>query len=203
MSATVYVSRGRRRRRNVMVVLALSLVGVTSWKAADALAPTAAAGNASGSGWGAVSWPSQGAAAAAIGTGRVHTASSTQPMPIASLAKVMTAVVVLRSHPVSAQDPDFTISITPDDVEDTARRRSDGQSVVLVVSGEKLTERQALEALLLPSANNIAIALAQAVSGNTDAFVDAMNAEARQLGMPSTHYTTPSDYVPATVSTAR
>ena len=123
MSATVYVSRGRRRRRNVMVVLALSLVGVTSWKAADALAPTAAAGNASGSGWGAVSWPSQGAAAAAIGTGRVHTASSTQPMPIASLAKVMTAVVVLRSHPVSAQDPDFTISITPDDVEDTARRR--------------------------------------------------------------------------------
>jgi D-alanyl-D-alanine carboxypeptidase (penicillin-binding protein 5/6) len=203
MSATVYVSRGRRRRRNAMVVLALWLVGITSWKAADALTPSAAAGNASGRGWAGVSWPGQGAAAAAIGTGRVHAAGSTQATPIASLAKVMTALVVLRSRSVTAADPGFTMAVTSDDVSDTARRRSEGQSVVPVFVGEKLTERQALEALLLPSANNVAMQLARAVSGSADAFVDAMNAQARRLGMTSTHYTDPSGYDPGTTSTAR
>jgi D-alanyl-D-alanine carboxypeptidase (penicillin-binding protein 5/6) len=115
----------------------------------------------------------------------------------------MTAVVVLQHRPITAQDPGFTITITSDDVADTERRRSDGQSVVAVVAGEKLTERQALEALLLPSANNIAIAVAHAVSGSTDAFVDEMNTEARRLSMASTHYTDPSGYDPDTVSTAR
>jgi D-alanyl-D-alanine carboxypeptidase (penicillin-binding protein 5/6) len=133
----------------------------------------------------------------------VHTSGSTRALPIASLAKVMTALVVLRSRPVTAVDPGFTITITPDDVEDTARRRSDGQSVLDVVSGEKLTERQALQALLLPSANNIAMSLAHAVGGSTDAFVGAMNTEARRLGMTSTRYTDPSGFDASTVSTAR
>jgi len=210
MSATVYVSRGRRRRRIAMVALALSLLGITSWKAADAIVPVggsarsgaSAGGPAGGGGWAAVAWPGGGESAVAVGSGRIHVAGWSQPVPVASLAKVMTALVVLRSRSVSAQDPGFTITITPADVADTARRRSDGQSVVAVVAGERLTERQALQALLLPSANNIAMALARAVSGTADGFVDAMNDQARRLGMTSTHYTDPSGYDPATVSTA-
>src|SRR5437764_6056006 len=170
MSATVYVSRGRRRRRIAMVAVALSLVGITSWKAADALTPVGgsappsggASGGASGGGWAAVAWPGQGEAAVAVGSGRIRAAGGSQPVPIASLAKVMTAFVVLRHRPVSVRDPGFTMRITAEDVADTARRRSDGQSVVAVFSGETLTERQALQALLLPSANNIALALARA-----------------------------------------
>src|SRR3954468_7144724 len=173
--ATVYVTRGRRRRRNLMVVLALSLAGIASWKAADALAPASSAGGGHGDGWRSVAWPAQGAAAVAVGSRRIHSSGAAQPVPIASLAKGMTALVVLRSRPISAQDPGFTITITSDDVADTERRRSEGQSVVAVVIGEKLTERQALQALLLPSANNIAIALARAVSGTDDGFVDEMN----------------------------
>jgi D-alanyl-D-alanine carboxypeptidase (penicillin-binding protein 5/6) len=103
---------------------------------------------------------------------------------------------------VSVQDPGFTITITSGDVADTEQRRSQGQSVVDVVVGERLTERQALQALLLPSANNIAISLARAVSGSTEGFVNEMNAEARRLGMRSTRYTDPSGYDPGTVSTA-
>lgn len=204
MSATVYVSRGRRRRRRAMAVLVVLLAGLTSWRAAEALAPAPATPSVavSARGWASVDWPAQGAAAASLGHGHVHVSGSTQPSPIASLAKVMTALVVLRSRPVSAQDPGFTITITSDDVADTERRKADGQSVVAVVSGEKLTERQALQALLLPSANNIAVALARAVSGGVAAFVDEMNAAARRLGMTSTRYTDPSGYDPATVSTA-
>jgi D-alanyl-D-alanine carboxypeptidase (penicillin-binding protein 5/6) len=203
MTSTLYVTRGRRRRRNLMIVLALALAGITSWKAADALAPAGAASSGHGHAWASMAWPAQGAAAAAVGSGRIHSSGGTRPVPIASLAKVMTAVVVLRGRPISAQDPGFTITITSDDVADTERRRSDGQSVVAVVAGEKLTERQALQALLLPSANNIAMALARAVSGTADAFVDEMNAEARRVAMTSTVYTDPSGYDPSTVSTAR
>src|SRR3954452_1111163 len=203
MSATVYVSRGRRRRRRAMAVLVLLLAGLTSWRAAEALAPGTPSGAVTATGWASVQWPAQGAAAASLGHGHVHVSGSTQPSPIASLAQVMPALVVLRSRSISGQDPGFTISITADDVADSERRRADGQSVVAVVAGEKLTERQALQALLLPSANNVAMSLARAVSGSTDAFVAAMNAEARRLRMTSTRYTDPSGYDPSTVSTAR
>jgi D-alanyl-D-alanine carboxypeptidase (penicillin-binding protein 5/6) len=186
-----------------MVVLALTLTALTSWKAVDALEPAGSSGGAGGAGWAAVSWPAQGAAAAAVGGGPIHTSGSTRAAPIASLAKVMTALIVLRSRDVSDQDPGFTIRITTEDVIDMAQRRSEGQSVVDVIAGETLTERQALYALLLPSANNIAIALARAVSGSTEAFVNEMNAEARRLGMTTTRYTDPSGYDAGTVSTAR
>ena len=203
MSSTLYYSRGLRRRRYLMVALALLVAAVTSWKAAEALGPVAAPHLNSGDGWTSVDWPPEGSAAVAVGSGRIHAYGWTQPVPIASLAKVMTALVVLRDRQVTAQDPGFTITITSYDVADTEQRKADGQSVVPVVAGEKLTERQALQALLLPSANNIAIALARAVSGSTEAFVAAMNAEARRLGMTSTHYTDPSGYDAGTVSTAR
>ena len=203
MSATLYYSRGRRRRRHAMVLVALSLVGVTSWKAAEALSTVASPQLDSGSGWISVDWPNEGSAAVAVGRGKIHSYGWTQPVPIASLAKVMTALVVLRSRPVTAADPGFTITITSYDVADTEQRKSQGQSVVPVVAGEKLTERQALQALLLPSANNIAVALARAVSGSTEAFVAQMNTQAQRLGMTSTHYTDPSGYDAGTVSTAR
>lgn len=202
MTSTRYVTRWRRRRRTVMLGLALSVVGVVSWRAVDALAPARSASSGHVGGWASVAWPAEGAAAVAVGSGRVHAAGSVQPVPIASLAKVMTALVVLRSRPISAHDPGFTITITSEDDVDTERRRLDGESVVPVAVGEMLTEHQALQALLLPSANNIAMALARAVSGSTDAFVDEMNAEARRLAMTATVYTDPSGFDPGTVSTA-
>ena len=76
------------------------------------------------------------------------------------------------------------------------------ESVVPVAAGEQLTERQALQALLLPSANNIAAVLARWDAGSTARFVARMNATARSLGMTHTRYTDPSGYDDATVSTA-
>jgi D-alanyl-D-alanine carboxypeptidase (penicillin-binding protein 5/6) len=65
-----------------------------------------------------------------------------------------------------------------------------------------LSELQALQALLLPSANNVAQVLARWDAGSTDRFVARMNATARSLGMTRTRYTDPSGYDDATVSTA-
>ncbi len=71
-----------------------------------------------------------------------------------------------------------------------------------IAAGEQLTEREALQALLLPSANNIAAVLARWDAGSEDRFVARMNATARSLGMTRTRYTDPSGYDAASVSTA-
>jgi D-alanyl-D-alanine carboxypeptidase (penicillin-binding protein 5/6) len=73
---------------------------------------------------------------------------------------------------------------------------------VSVAVGEQLTEREALQALLLPSANNIAAVLARWDAGSVHRFVARMNGTARSLGMLHTRYTDPSGYDDATVSTA-
>jgi D-alanyl-D-alanine carboxypeptidase (penicillin-binding protein 5/6) len=115
---------------------------------------------------------------------------------------VMTAYLVLRDHPLRPGQDGPTITLTGDDVADTDRRRAQRESVVPIAAGEQLTERQALQALLLPSANNIAAVLARWDAGSTDRFVARMNATARSLGMTHTRYTDPSGYDDATVSTA-
>ncbi len=71
-----------------------------------------------------------------------------------------------------------------------------------VVAGETITERQALEALLLPSADNMAWILARWDAGSQAAFVARMNDTARRLGMTGTSYTDPSGLDPSTTSTA-
>jgi serine-type D-Ala-D-Ala carboxypeptidase (penicillin-binding protein 5/6) len=150
-----------------------------------------------------VDWPSQGQAAVTT-TDSAHLAASPrqEPVPIASVAKLMTAYVVLRHLPLHPGEPGPVIRLTEQDVSETAMRRARQESVVPVVAGERLTELQALQALLLPSANNIAVALARRVDGSVPAFVRDMNAAADDLGMTDTHYTDPSGYDDGTVSTA-
>jgi serine-type D-Ala-D-Ala carboxypeptidase (penicillin-binding protein 5/6) len=147
-------------------------------------------------------WPAYGQAAVQIGRSQVQAGPNQHAAPIASVAKVMTAYLVLRDHPLRLGQDGPTITLTDADVADTDRRRRQQESVVPVAAGERLTERQALRALLLPSANNIAAVLARWDAGSTDRFVARMNATARSLGMTHTRYTDPSGYDDATVSTA-
>jgi len=152
---------------------------------------------------GSTVWPADGQAAfVRSGHSRIHAGPNQHPAPIASIAKVMTAYLVLRDHPLRVGQDGPTITLTDADVIDTDRRRRQQESVVSVVAGERLTERQALQALLLPSANNIAAVLARWDAGSASRFVARMNAAARSLGMTRTRYTDPSGYDDATVSTA-
>jgi serine-type D-Ala-D-Ala carboxypeptidase (penicillin-binding protein 5/6) len=147
-------------------------------------------------------WPASGQAAVQIGQSRLQAGPNQHAAPIASVAKVMTAYLVLRDHPLRLGQDGPAITLTGADVADTDRRAGQDESVLPVAAGEQLTERQALQALLLPSANNIAAVLAQWDAGSTDRFVARMNATARSLGMTHTRYTDPSGYDDATVSTA-
>ncbi len=147
-------------------------------------------------------WPAYGQAAVQIGQSQIQAGPNQHAAAIASVAKVMTAYLVLRDHPLRPGQDGPTITLTDADVADTDRRRGQQESVVSVAAGEQLTERQALQALLLPSANNIAAVLARWDAGSADRFVARMNATARSLGMTHTRYTDPSGYDDATVSTA-
>jgi len=148
-------------------------------------------------------WPAYGQAAfVETGRSQVRAGPNQHAAAIASVAKVMTAYLVLRDHPLRPGQDGPAITLTEADVIDTDRRRGQRESVVPVAAGEQLTELQALQALLLPSANNIAAVLARWDAGSADRFVVRMNATARTLGMTRTRYTDPSGYDDATVSTA-
>jgi serine-type D-Ala-D-Ala carboxypeptidase (penicillin-binding protein 5/6) len=147
-------------------------------------------------------WPAYGQAAVQIGRSQVQAGPNQHAAAIASVAKVMTAYVVLRDHPLQVGRDGPTITLTDTAVADTFRRVGQDESVVPVEAGEQLTELEALQALLLPSANNIAAVLARWDAGSTDRFVARMNVAARSLGMTHTRYTDPSGYDDATVSTA-
>ena len=110
-------------------------------------------------------WPRRGQAAFVLGNGRPAASPDQHPAPIASLAKVMTAYVTLQRYPLSGEQAGFTVTVTGSEAQAESRDAALGQSVVAVRAGEELTERQLLEALLIPSADNIAPILAAAVAG--------------------------------------
>jgi D-alanyl-D-alanine carboxypeptidase (penicillin-binding protein 5/6) len=148
-------------------------------------------------------WPAYGQAAfVQTGQSQIQVGPNQHAAPIASVAKVMTAYLVLRDQPLQLGQDGPTITLTDADAADTDRRRGQGESVVSISAGEQLTELQALQALLLPSANNIAVVLARWDAGSVEQFVARMNETARSLGMTHTRYTDPSGYNDATVSTA-
>ena len=137
-----------------------------------------------------------------LGNGRLAASPNEQPVAIASLAKVMTAYLTLERYPLSGAQDGFTITVSAAQAQAVAQDARQGQSVVAVQAGEQLTERQLLEALLVPSGNNIAQMLATQVAGSQTRFIAEMNAEARALGMDHTIFTDPSGFDPSTVSTA-
>jgi len=148
-------------------------------------------------------WPREGQSALTVQG--VTTAASPEvqhPVPVGSVAKVMTAYLVLRTHPLApgAQGP--VIRVSERQAADYRVRSSSAESLLPVSDGEALTERQALDALLVPSANNAADLLAEWTAGSLDAFIQRMNDTARQLRLTGTHYADASGYSSATTSTA-
>ncbi|MET8580987.1 D-alanyl-D-alanine carboxypeptidase [Streptomyces collinus] len=147
-----------------------------------------------------IPWPSQGQAALDVqGIGSFGSSGTQKPVPIASLAKVMTAYLVLRDHPLKSGEagPKITIDKPAEEQSDAGQ-----ESTVPVKAGDRISEREALEAILLPSANNVARLLARWDAGSEKAFVTKMNAAAKGLGMTNTTYTDPSGLTDSTVSTA-
>ncbi|MEU2121130.1 D-alanyl-D-alanine carboxypeptidase family protein [Nocardia niwae] len=106
------------------------------------------------------------------------------PFPIASITKVMTALVVLDSG-----DFDRAVTVPQEAIGYCARY--DGSNAGLV-PGEVLTARQLLYALMLPSGCDAAYALAESYGPGQDGFIAGMNDTARHMGLAGTHFTDPS-----------
>ncbi|MFB9469350.1 D-alanyl-D-alanine carboxypeptidase family protein [Nonomuraea salmonea] len=171
-------------RRIVMLVLVCALSGCGVASGTDVPLP----------------WPDEGQAAVeVVGVGRLGSSGGAEPVPIASVTKVMTAYVLLRRHPLkpSGQGPLIT-------VDRTAAEESflPQESTVPLVEGRRIRLRRLLELMLVPSGNNAARLLARWDAGSEERFAVRMNAAARRLGMSATTYTGASGIEDSTVSTA-
>jgi serine-type D-Ala-D-Ala carboxypeptidase (penicillin-binding protein 5/6) len=190
----------------VIVLLAVAYVVVQFLRPVPSVTASASTASATATMPGApatLTWPSQGESAVGVeGGGLLATAGAQTPTPLASVTKLMTAYVVLHDHPLAAKASGPTITVTPADVTTYQQDRQAGDSVVPVQPGEKLSELEALEALLVPSGDNIASLLADWDAGSEPAFVAWMNAAANRLRLADTHYVDASGVVPGTYSTA-
>ncbi|KES03549.1 peptidase M15 [Streptomyces toyocaensis] len=148
----------------------------------------------------AVPWPQDGQTAVRIeGEGSLGVRGEQQPVPIASLAKVMTAYVILTEHPLRPNEQGPLIEVDQQAAHEVG---VGGESTVPVRPGDAFSQRRMLELLLIPSGNNIARLLARWDSGTQEAFVKKMQSAARKLGMDHSTYTGASGIEETTRSTA-
>lgn len=134
-----------------------------------------------------LSWPSRGyAALGAKDFGVLETHGAQNERPTASLAKLITALAVLEKHPLKKGQQGPSITLTAADVAIFEKYFSLGGSVVKVAEGEKITQYQALQAMLLPSANNMADSVAIWAFGSMDGYHRYATAMVKRLGLRKT-----------------
>lgn len=103
-----------------------------------------------------------------------------RPLSPASLTKIATAAVALRDGDLDA--------VTTSDVDGASMR---GSTIMGVAIGDRLSLRNLLYGLMLPSGNDAALVIARQIAGTDTAFIDRMNRLATELGMRDTTWTTP------------
>lgn len=148
-------------------------------------------------------WPGEGQGWMDVnGIGTMGNFGKQTPVAIGSVAKTMTTYIILKEHPLKpgAEGPSITVDATAE--KEGGYNKAGESTLDTVKEGDKLTEKQAISAVMIPSANNIARLLARWDAGSEAAFVKKMNATAKKLGMTHTTYTDPSGLKETTVSTA-
>ena len=103
-----------------------------------------------------------------------------QPMPIASITKIMTAILILENMDLTKE------------VKISKKAASIGENSMILETGEVHTVENLLYGLLLPSGNDAAQALAESSPFGIENFVHLMNKKAEDLGLTSTRFTNPS-----------
>ncbi|MFJ6775263.1 hypothetical protein ACIQOV_30600 [Kitasatospora sp. NPDC091257] len=148
-----------------------------------------------------LAWPAKGQSAAeVVGVGSLGSSGPETPASIASVTKVMNAYLILQKFPLKKGEAGPKITVDKQAAQESGNV---DESKVTLVEGQVLTEYQALELLMLPSANNVARLLARYHSGSEAEFVKLMNDTATKLGMTNSIYADPAGYNPDTKSTAK
>jgi D-alanyl-D-alanine carboxypeptidase len=147
-------------------------------------------------------WPSWGSGAvSAVGmSGLIAQHGSPASVPMASMTKTITALVLLQKKPIPVGKSGPTITFTEADVKILQEVWAEDGSWAPVAAGDRLTERQALTAMLLPSANNYARSLAIWAYGSTSAFLSATKTWLTAHGFTHTRVTDASGLDPGSVA---
>lgn len=126
-----------------------------------------------------------------INTGRVlYEKNSSEKRPIASLVKIMTAVVALEHK---NKDEEIIVSKKASEI---------GENVMGISEGEIYTLEELLYGLMLNSGNDAAYAIAEGVAGDVDTFIEWMNIKAEELNLKDSYFGGPSGLFEGTVSTS-
>ena len=113
-------------------------------------------------------------------TGKVlYEQNADEPLPPASVTKIMTLLIVMEAIDSGALKLD-------DQVYVSANAASMGGSQIFLEEGESMSVEDMLKSVIISSANDAAVALAEHVAGSEEAFVEKMNARAAELGMKNT-----------------
>ncbi|MFD9218652.1 serine hydrolase [Streptomyces sp. NPDC060064] len=144
-------------------------------------------------------FPDEGQGAVEVeGVGSIGTYGAQKPAPLASVAKTMTAYVILRDHPLKGEEVGPKITV---DQQAADESNNHDESRANFSKGQQFTEKQMLQLLMIPSSNNAARLLARWDAKTEAEFVKKMNDAAKDLGMTNSTYTDPSGLKATTVST--
>lgn len=150
-----------------------------------------------------LAWPANQAAVAIEGTDILETHGQQTPIATASTAKIITALMTLKAKPLKLGEQGPMITITAEDVARYQSYVAQDGSVIPVQAGEQISEYQALQALLLPSANNIADKLAEWSYGSLEQYKKSSNSYLLSIGLKNTVIgSDASGLAPDTTSTA-
>lgn len=212
----------RRRRRRGLLITAVCLVvllavtgGYVGWALTAPVNPPAVTSRAPQVPVGdAAAVPTHTAAASAIsiagadsylGEGASGTWSATgtgEPLPIASITKLITALVILDAAPLaSADDPGPTITFGKADHDLYDEYYVLGATIAPMPTGTSMSLHDALAAMLIPSASNYAEALSSRIFGSQSAFLDATRDWLASHGLTGTTITEPTGLSPRNTST--
>lgn len=202
------VIRRRKKGKFYLAALVVLLGGYAYWTLgrplpllyADTGVPRIEALAAEGS----LAWPARGQAAVSIvGTDILETHGGQTPAPIASTAKLITVLTVLRDKPLKINEHGPLITLSANDVALYSSYVARSGSVVPVAAGEKISQYQMLQAIMLPSANNMADSLAIWAYGSLETYSKTANAYLAELRLKNTKVgTDASGLAPSTTSTA-
>jgi len=124
------------------------------------------------------------------------------PMPMASIAKVITALVVLEAHPIPEGEGGPQIAYTDADIDIYWDMVAQNGSVAPVVAGTELSLKESLEAMMLPSGNNYSISIANWAFGSVEAYLEQATAWLAEHGLTETRVVDTSGLSLDDVSTA-
>ncbi|CAH0255153.1 D-alanyl-D-alanine endopeptidase [Microbacterium oxydans] len=213
----------RRRRRRGLIITAICVVlllaaagGYIGWALTapvDQPAVTTQAPQAPAVDPAVIATPLSGASAISVagadaylgeGASGVWSSSGTgDPLPIASISKLITALVILDRSPLaSADDPGPTITFTKADHDLYDRYYVQGATIAPMPTGTSMSLRDALAAMLIPSASNYAEALSSRIFGSQSAFLGATRDWLAAHGLTGTTITEPTGISPRNTSTA-